>query len=278
MKKYSYNDNIETFEIDPQFLKEGIQYAEKKEHKAIRIITQNNNSGSKYNLDFLFFKDKNFIEKLSIGDDFKIGKISHIEELNSMSGLKHLSLNQSIAIDLSGLIHLESLYLRHDKEVKNLDKLVDLQDLLVTTTKEVDCQFLSKLEKIKNLRICDGVHTLDGLEQLVNLESLRITHNPKLINIDAISQLPRLKQVYFECCKGLYDFSVLKENKSITELFIDILDSLSFIKSMPELEKISFWNLKDGDLTPLIEAKQLKQFYFYPNKKHYSHKLEEIKK
>ena len=54
-------------------------------------------------------------------------------------------------------------------------------------------------------------------------------------------------------------------------------DDLKFIQSMKSLLSFRFWNCKNGDLSPLLGNPILKDVYFTPNKKHYSHTLEQIK-
>lgn len=47
MIKYRYNNAIHYLEIDPQFIEDGLKYAEKKGFSCIRIICLNSNDGSK---------------------------------------------------------------------------------------------------------------------------------------------------------------------------------------------------------------------------------------
>ncbi|WP_289663812.1 hypothetical protein [Flavobacterium panacagri] len=276
MVKYNYNETIGYLEIDPQFLAEGIQHAEKLGFNAIRIRTLNQNSGQKYDIDFSSFQDRLFLNRLIINDDFKIGKTLSVESLYTLKKLIHLQLNQPVFIDLSYLNQLESLYIKDDKKVKNLNSLTHLKDLLISSAKEDSCLFLKGLNQLKEFRISGNIKDLKGAENLSDLESLKITHSSKLIDIKALKTSLKLKKLHIEKCKLLSDFSFLEGNNAIKELFIDDLDSIKFISSMSELEKINFWNCKDGDMTPLLELKSLKQINFYPNKKHYSHTIEEI--
>lgn len=276
MIKHNYNETIGYLEIDPQFLKEGIQHADKFGFSSIRIRTLNQNSGKKYDLDFSSFDGKLFISRLIINDDFKIGKSVYLESLYTLSKLTHLQLNQPIPICLSYLNQLESLYIKDDKKINNLNTLTHLKSLLISSTKQDNFLFLNGLTNLKDFRISGSIKDVSGVENLSTLESLKITYSSKLVDIKALKDLPRLESLYIEKCKLLTDFSFFEKNLSIKELFIDDLDSIKFISSMPNLEKISFWNCKDGDMTPLLELKSLKQINFHPNKKYYSHTIEKI--
>lgn len=92
----------------------------------------------------------------------------------------------------------------------------------------------------------------------------------------ALSKLTGLERLQIEKCKQLTDLSFLKENSTIKELQVSDVDSLEFVNSMKNLHKINFWNCKDGDLSPLLECPSLREVSFYPEKRHYSHKKDEI--
>lgn len=98
----------------------------------------------------------------------------------------------------------------------------------------------------------------------------------KIFDISEINELEKLSSLYIEKCKRLLNFDFLKRNNSMEELFISELDSLSFIPTMKKLKTISFWNVKDGNLEPLLNSLTLKNIYFYPNRKYYDYKLQDI--
>jgi hypothetical protein len=90
-----------------------------------------------------------------------------------------------------------------------------------------------------------------------------------------LAMLKRLTFLHVEKCANVTDYSFLSGNDSIEELFISDLDSLSFVPNMKRLHKLHFWNLKDGDLSPVLQAKSLKVVWFL-DKRHYSHRRAEI--
>lgn len=119
------------------------------------------------------------------------------------------------------------------------------------------------------------IQSLNGVERL-SIRELCLARNNKLEDIHQINEVSSLESLQIEGCKRLENFSVLKGNTHIEDLFIDKLDSIDFVESMPHLKKINFWNCKDGNMAPLLKSQSLEVVNFYPNKKHYTHTLKEI--
>lgn len=157
----------------------------------------------------------------------------------------------------------------------NIDKAFSLKSIVLLKIPDSNLQRFSELINLRILHIYSSkIQSIEGIEKLP-IEELSLVRNNYLKDIQTLKELIFLKELNIEKCKLLTDFSFLG-NTSIRELFIDDLDSIKFISSMFSLEKINFWNCKDGDMTPLLELKSLKQINFYPNKKHYSQTIEEI--
>lgn len=276
MIKYNYNENIDCFEIDPLYLLESIDEIKSNNYSQIRIKCLDFDIKEKRDIDFKFLVS-NSIETLIISNDFKIGKLLNIECLYNSKSLKHLEIQNNFPLDFKNLIQLETLYIKYSNKLKNINCLNNLKDLLLSSFNEVDCEIISNLNLLKRLRLSGNFTSLKGLENLKKLDTLNLSHCPKIVNIEAVSSLKVLKKLHIEKCKLLSNFSVLKES-SISELFISELDSLKFVSTMRNLESINFWDCKDGNMNYLLNNKTLKKINFYPNKKHYTHSLEEINK
>lgn len=117
---------------------------------------------------------------------------------------------------------------------------------------------------------------LNGIQSMKSLSSLTIGYASKVYDISPIASLPNLKTLHVERCKNMKDFSPLKGNNVIEKLTIDQVESLDFVPQMQSLYAIKFFNCIDGDLRPLLESRTLKDIFFYPNKKHYTHTLEQL--
>ncbi|EAT7817951.1 toxin, partial [Salmonella enterica] len=103
-------------------------------------------------------------------------------------------------------------------------------------------------------------------------------YSPNVIDISSINKIKTLSYLHVEKCKKLTEFSFLRDNESICDLFLSDVDSLSFIPEMKSIKNLKFWNLKDGDLSYLLNSSTLKTVDFHPDKKSYSHRKDEINK
>lgn len=277
MKKYLFNENINALEIDPDYLSEGLSCAERKKYTAIRIIDLNHRSGGFIDLNLMPLSNSRIIHSLSIADNFKIAS-AKIDAMYTLENLISLSIgDKKIKPDFSKLHQLKALYIKHDKMLTNLSPLINLEHLLISSVCSNDCSFIKDLKSLKILRLSGGsLKNLTGVEMLSKLVELRIDHCPKLEIISSISQLLNLEILYVEKCKMIHDYSFLSGNSSIKSLFISDLDSISFVGNMKALSFLHFWNLKDGDLNPILKSETLKNVQFYPSKRNYSHTLSEI--
>ena len=91
-----------------------------------------------------------------------------------------------------------------------------------------------------------------------------------------INKLTSLNNLFVEKC-GWTDFAPLRL-ASLRVLFASKLESLRFIKQLPHLDDLFFWECVDGDLTPVLEHPTLTKIKFTPEKKHYTHKLVELRR
>jgi internalin A len=286
MKQYEYNDYLNTLDIDPIFIENGLLEAENRGLNKIRITPLNHyekygfsSSKELYNfkLDTIYFEKNNFIKSLTLSDHIGIND-KDLKGLYELKTLEHLSFEHvSVKPDLGNFPLLEELYFKYNEGTKNIHTLKNLQKLLIYSLKTKSCSYLNGLNELNILRLTRGTFlSMNGIENF-KIKRLDIKYNSKVENIDAIMTLPELEILNIEKCKNMHDYSFLTGNKSIRELFIDNLDTLSFVPSMDKLEKINIWNCNDGNMGYLLESKSLKSINFYPNKKHYTHTLEEIK-
>ncbi|MEK4425953.1 hypothetical protein [Solibacillus sp. FSL K6-1523] len=277
MRSYAFNDSIGYFEIDPLFLVEGLLIAEKENYHSIRITSMNSRADLKCHLDFSSFNNKTFIKRLRIGDSFKLLGYQNIEALSTLTNLTEITLAQPINLDLNYFEKLQEVVIKKDSYF-NLDKLVNLKSLYAIRYINLDCKEFCSLKSLEYLRLDNSTKliSLTGIEDLDSLKECMFQYLNNLEDAHALSKLKGLERLYIEKCKKFTDLSFLKGNSTIKDLLISDVDSLEFVKSMKNLQKINFWNCKDGDLSPLLECPSLREVSFHPEKRHYSHKRDEI--
>lgn len=277
MHKYLYNNEVRVLDIDPEFIELGLKYAQKKAIDSIRIRTLNQNAGSCYKIDFHFIARQDFVRNFILNDDFKIYNLKEGMALSNMQSLVSLQLLHPIEIEWKKLINLERLILGSDKYIRGLSTLKTLKELLVISVGQAAFQELTTLEGLHSLDIGGGrLENLNGIHLMKALSSLTISYASKLHDVSPIVSLPNLKTLHVERCKNITNFSFLKGNDGIEKLTIDQVESLDFVPQMKSLYAIQFTNCVNGDLTPLLKSRTIKDIYFYPNKKHYTHTLEQL--
>lgn len=229
-------------------------------------------------MDFrLFEKVANQIVFLSITGISPI-HITNFEYIYSFQKLETLySEEVDLPIDFKRFGALQNIGIVYNKNFQNLDKLKHLKSAVIRKFSEQDLRLFSNWESIKVLHIYQSkIESLQGIAELRYIDTLVLAHNRKLKDISSINQLNYVADLSFEKNSGLRDYSELANNQSVHGLFISELDNLEFIKSMESLTSFRFWNCKDGNLFPLLESPTLKKVCFTPNKKHYSHTMEQI--
>ncbi|KNC92030.1 hypothetical protein [Trabulsiella odontotermitis] len=277
MSSICYNENTGDLEIPFDILSKGILYAVKKNLHNIKIVSPIEKTNNKLDLSPLAGNDS--IYSLYIADDINLKKID-MSPLYGMANIKKITMQYlKGSIDFSKFRALETLYItKADAEIDALN-INTLTNLLLVSIKNSNCEFISSIRNLNTLRISStSIENLSGIEFLSNLKSLRITYSPNIVDISTINKIKTLSYLYVEKCRKLTDFSFLKDNESICNLFLSDVDSLSFIPGMKSIENIKFWNLKDGDLSYLLNSSTLKNVDFHPHKKNYNYSKDEINK
>ncbi|WP_145501656.1 leucine-rich repeat domain-containing protein [Yersinia similis] len=275
MKKLTYNENTGDLEIPLESLPEGLLYAKKKSIHNIKITKAQ--ISLDYESAFSSLVGDDNIRSIYIADDVNLKRIN-LEPLYQLKNLKKLVMQYLKGrIDFSNISSLEALYItKADQEIDSLS-IYGLEELLLVSIKNIDCKFISLLSELKILRISSArIDNLSGIEMLDKLEVIKLSHCPDLTDISSVGKLKELSELYVEKCKEINSFEFLNENNTINELFLSTVNSLSFIPTMKCIKYLKFWELKDGDLNYLLKSPSLEKVDFYPQKKHYTHKKEEI--
>lgn len=278
--KIRENSNGRYVFIETDNFEEGIKFV--KENKLEQIQLVGADGTDVHNIDFSLFESiSKHLKTLSISDfNSKISVIQNADSLYTLTGLEKLFLNQKIdfEIDLSRFESLVQVGLIFSKKVQNLNKALKIETLVISNGyPNQDLTLLDGMDSLRVLHIYKSskLQNLRGIEELKNLKEIKLAFNAKLTDIEKMND-SQIEKIHIEKCKNLTNFSVLSGNNQLKELFITELDSLQFINDMNSLEKIHFWECKDGDLNPLMKSSSLKTAYITSNKKHYTHTQAQI--
>ena len=260
--------------IHVENFQEGVEYAAKIEIQQILLIgTLANETLVDFNAFNKLYKSLRIISFIQdIGNAINLESIYNLKELREITFQK----KQKFELDISKFPKLEHFGGEYWKGLINLEKAYTLTSMVIRKYPYPDLENVSNLQKMERLHIYSSqIQSLDGVERLP-IRELCLAKNNKLEDIHKINEVSSLESLQIEGCKRLENFTFLKGNPNIEDLFIDKLDSIDFVEFMPHLKKINFWNCKDGNMTPLLRSQSLEVVNFYPNKKHYTHTLKEV--
>lgn len=260
--------------IHVENFQEGVEYAAKIEIQQILLIgTLANETLVDFNAFNKLSKSLRIISFIQdIGNAINLESIYNLKELREITFQK----KQKFELDISKFPKLEHFGGEYWKGLINLEKAYTLTSMVIRKYPYPDLENVSNLQKMERLHIYSSqIQSLDGVERLP-IRELCLAKNNKLEDIHKINEVSSLESLQIEGCKRLENFTFLKGNPNIEDLFIDKLDSIDFVEFMPNLKKINFWNCKDGNMTPLLRSQSLEVVSFYPNKKRYTHTLKEV--
>jgi len=246
--------------------------------KKIRNIELSYFQGYKIKEISFILEVADIIEAITVVDDS-----INLKEIGVVKNLKKIFIggeNKS-PIDFSCFKSLESCNIFWHKGLTGLSSCKDLDELVLRkyTYADKTSSFIS-LPSIKKLILIQSKFVdLTLLNNLPQLKELEISYNKYLQNIsDLRSRKTTLIKLRLEHCKGILDYSPIKDLEKLEYLAISScadIPSLKFIKDLNKLQHLSFVGTKviDGDLS---YCKGIGHVGF-DNRKHYSHTYEELK-
>lgn len=183
-------------------------------------------------------------------------------DYSQIAGLKHLHICGKGHLNVSLVNTLETLHIQSYKTC-------------------VDLVGICSGENLKCLDVVNcSLRSLTGLENLGCLETLSLSCNRNLQNIDALEKvIDSLRILSIESCSKISDFTVLDklENLEYLELYgKNELKDLSFLNKMKKLKFFAFsMNVLNGDLTPCHNIEYVRS---EKNRKHYNLKDKDLPK
>ncbi len=273
-RKNHFNPNIEVMALASSRIDLCIDYIKKNNVQGIEINPQYG-SYRFSNLDVLEQLVDCNIKVIELIEDFK--DISIINKFNNLERLS-ISENKTSIIDFVNFPNLKSLGIDDTKNLINVDRAIKLESLGIGTLNKTSKIDFSKLLNLKDLLIIRGnIENLEILNNL-NIEKLSVNYCGKLNDISSLTSLKKnLFELEFYNCKKIENIEIIGNLENLNCLKLSGLGeikSLSFIKKLKNLKKLSFvdTNILDGDLSYCEGI----EFVGFNNKKHYSHKYEDL--
>jgi hypothetical protein len=115
----------------------------------------------------------------------------------------------------------------------------------------------------------DALSSLSGVETAKNLEEIELFYLRSLKDISALEKLTHLKFLFINKNCPKIEFDTFPYLPSLKKLYIATnIPSLAFLHKVPNLEDFGCWNdIKDNDMSPILDLKHLKSCYFKTTKK-----------
>lgn len=206
--------------------------------------------------DLNFLKEFPSIEKLSILNHF-VKDLSGIYGLNKLRVLAINETTTKVEFRINELKNLEELYGTLPRKTVGINELNNLKKVALWGYKPKS-KNLNEFKNLKSLHKLSmtqsSLHTLDGIEEIVNLKSLGLYYLRTLVDITALEKVKApVSELFFENCKSIADFSPIHNLKELEKLIIRAcgdIPSLSFILKLNKLKSLEFpeTNILDGNL------------------------------
>ena len=196
--------------------------------------------------DISALKQLGNLEKLNISRV----RAADISEISNLANLKHLNFERNSVKDISplkNLVELEVLSFggNYVEDISVLSNLTNLQHLHfggsplpVSGNLVTDLSPLKELTNLKYLNFYDNqVKNISSLENLTNLESLNFANN-KVKDISVVANLSALQKLDFGGLQGWSEGNLVED--------------VSALEYLPELNHLNFCENKVYDITPLV--------------------------
>lgn len=227
--------------------------------KSIELnITLLKHFGSKLDM----FENLNFLEKIPNIESLVVVELGNnkidLSPIQNLRFLKNLSISKGTnsALDLGNLSNLQNISITWTKRIINVNLCSELKFAKIRGLKSKNLNMLSNLHKLNHLIICDSsLHSLEGIQDLMNLQKMELIRNRSLVDINHLSSLKKLKSLSIESCNKLESVAALSKNNSIeritliNQINIRSILSLKQVKSLKVLNLLQKTKVADGDMS-----------------------------
>jgi hypothetical protein len=211
-------------------------------------------------------------------------KISSVDPIHVLRDLRALDVLTYCETELrfAAFPYLEECGLEWRPKATSLFECGTLQKLFVNRYNGKDVEPFGRLERLESLAILGApVENLRGLSPLSHLRSLRLANLKRLTSLAGIEGLGALECLEIHTCPAITSIDAVSHLPRLRKLHLNDdgdISSLRPLDKLDGLESVLFYgstNIVDGDLTPLLQQKNLARVSFR-NRRHYSHQREDF--
>lgn len=233
-------------------------------------------------------KDVSFLAKLQDsglrGVEIYAWDVRDITPMRHLTNLEYIGLQCALtkAPDFSQFKQLTHLFLFWRPQAKSVFDCSGLRLLNIVNYPTEDLQDLKALAGLRHLQITSRkLASLAGIEALRTLKTLDLAECPKLESLSGLEKCRELQAVELQNCKKVRSVSTLGALEGLRKVVltdcgtIESLRPLAKCRLLEDLFFIGDTNVEDGELTPLLEAPELKKMWF-ADRRHYSHTRDQV--
>ncbi len=206
-----------------------------------------------------------------------------IERLSSLQVLKLHSLSVPRRLDLTRLRRLENLSLDVGTADVSLPEGNQISRIAWNGgTPDVVLSQVENMKKLTSLTLSSNrTQSLDRIRLLPVLDEVNLKLLGKLDNCSFLADLPSLRTLYVNTCKGFRDISAISSLSNLEYLaLINVgdVESLLPLSSVRTLERLYFYDktkVLDGKISFLADLEKLEDISF-ANRRHYDCRLSDF--
>jgi len=221
------------------------------------------------------------LKKLTLNGDIDCNetpaKIKDYSPLLELKNLEHLELDFQKNLDLeiiSQITSLQVLTCFHNKKLKAVHLLANLQqlsflDLSQTDIEEVD--FINKIPSLEHLFLeGNEIKNLSVLSFLKGLKTLDLTYNEMFLSLDFLKNLKELRKLSLKNCELEEEADKIRHLKQLKYLNLayNKLNRVDFLAELTQLEELDISENQIHDLKPIKNLTKLKKLDLFLNKIH----------
>lgn len=206
----------------------------------------------------------------------KLSLCTNLERLSIMDDNKN--------IDFSNFIKLKSLGFTYSKTFIGLEKLENIEKLVIGGATHYIYDCIKNYNKLKYLELIQAKKF--GLDNVISdnhkIEHLELCYLRDVIDLQYLLSIKdTLKELRIQNCKNIINFEVINEFKALERFVIDncnTIESSKIFDNLPNLKQVTVIGKSyfvDGDIQNLAKPGL---FVGIDNKKHYNMKYEDFKK
>lgn len=207
------------------------------------------------------------LKELSIGV-YDIESFDFLNNISEQLTSLFIGNTKSKKPDISVIKRFKNLkYLSLEGQNKGIQTISKLKNLEIIVLRSITTDNLNYLRNLKNLWSVDiklgGIKDFSALKEIEKLKYLEIWQVRKLLNLEFLSELYNLQNLFIQSLPNIKEIPDLSSNKKLRRIFLENLkglENLKSIKNIENLEDFIFWDSKLNpiDLYPVLKNNNLK--------------------